>query len=205
MGAFASDTTDIRGDYRYSLTRVRDPTSPNITFVLLYPSTADADQLDPTLRRCVTFAKREGFGGMVILNLYAFRTKPKVMLAAGDPVGPDNDRILASATGTVVAGWGAKAAPARVAEALALLPRLHVLGLTKDGHPWHPLYVRAGAPLVGWARTCLQIMGRIAGPQSEMPCSLWQQATRQRTSDSWFRVIRRTGRRPRTRRHQPAR
>jgi hypothetical protein len=92
----------------------------NITFVLLNPSTADADQLDPTLRRCVTFAKREGFGGMVILNLYAFRTEhPKVMLAASEPVGPDNDRILASATGTIVAGWGANAAPARVAEALA--------------------------------------------------------------------------------------
>lgn len=124
----------------------------NITFVLLNPSTADADQLDPTLRRCVTFAKREGFGGMVILNLYAFRTEhPKVMLAASEPVGPDNDRILASATGTIVAGWGANAAPARVAEALALLPRLHVLGTTKDGHSRHPLYVRADAPMVEWA------------------------------------------------------
>lgn len=152
MSEFASAAADIRGEYRYSLTRVWDPTVPNITFVLLNPSTADADQLDPTLRRCVTFAKREGFGGMVIRNLYAFRTKhPEVMLAADDPVGPDNDRILASATGTVVAGWGANAAPARVAEALALLPRLHVLGTTKDGHPRHPLYVRADAPPVQWA------------------------------------------------------
>ncbi|MGA1838844.1 DUF1643 domain-containing protein [Herbiconiux sp. 11R-BC] len=98
------------------------------------------------------FAKREGFGGKVILNLYAFRTKyTKVMLAAGDPVGLDNDRIVARATGTVVAGWGANDAPARVAGALALLPRLHVLGTTKDGHPGHPLCVRADAPLAEWA------------------------------------------------------
>ena len=95
---------------------------PTITFVLLNPSTADAVKLDPTLRRCVGFAKREGYGGMVILNLYAFRTKdPKVMMAAADPVGPDNDRVLAdvAGTGTVVAGWGTNADPARVTRALA--------------------------------------------------------------------------------------
>lgn len=82
---FVSATADIRGDYRYRLTRVWDPTLPTITFVLLNPSTADAEHLDPTLRRCVGFAKRDGFGGMVILNLYAFRSpspSPKLMRAA---------------------------------------------------------------------------------------------------------------------------
>ena len=88
---------------------------------------------------------------MVILNLYAFRTKdPKVMMAANDPVGPDNDRVLAEATGTVIAGWGTNAEPARVSRALALLPRLHALGFTKDGHPRHALYVPAIAPLIEW-------------------------------------------------------
>jgi|SRR3954468_8618932 hypothetical protein len=152
MVEFVSATADIRGEYRYSLTRVWDPVLPNITFVLLNPSTADATQLDPTLRRCVGFGRREGYGGMTILNLYAFRTKdPKVMMAASDPVGPDNDRVLAQATGTVVAGWGTNAAAARVAQALALLPGLHALGVTKSGHPKHPLYVRGDAPLVEWA------------------------------------------------------
>ena len=146
-----SATADIRGEYRYTLTRVWDPALPMITFVLLNPSTADAVQLDPTLRRCVGFAKREGHGGMLILNLYAFRTKdPKVMMAATDPVGPDNDRVLAGVTGTVVAGWGTNADAARVTRALALLPRLHALGFTKNGHPRHPLYVRADAPLIEW-------------------------------------------------------
>jgi hypothetical protein len=62
----------------------------------------------------------------------------------------DNDRVLADVTGTVVAGWGTNADPARVTRALALLPRLHALGVTKDGHPRHPLYVRADAPLIEW-------------------------------------------------------
>lgn len=151
MPEFISATADIRGQYRYTLTRTWDPALPMITFVLLNPSTADEVQLDPTLRRCVGFAKREGYGGMVILNLYAFRTKdPKVMMAATDPVGPDTDRVLADVTGTVVAGWGTNADPARVARALALLPQLHALGVTKDGHPRHPLYVTADAPLIEW-------------------------------------------------------
>lgn len=151
MTEFVSAAADIRGDYRYSLTRVWDPTLPTITFVLLNPSTADAEQLDPTLRRCVGLAKRDGYGGMVILNLYAFRTKdPKVMLVVADPVGPENDKVLANVKGTVVAGWGTNASPKRVAQALAVLPQLLTLGVAKDGHPRHPLYVRADARLIEW-------------------------------------------------------
>jgi hypothetical protein len=151
VSEFVSASADIRGNYRYSLTRVWDASLPSLTFVLLNPSTADAVQLDPTLRRCVGFAKREGFGGMVIVNLYAFRTKsPKVMRAAPDPVGPENDQVLAAVTGTVIAGWGTKAAPRRVSRALELLPRLHALSVTQGGHPQHPLYVQAGAPLIEW-------------------------------------------------------
>jgi hypothetical protein len=75
---------------------------------------------------------------------------PKVMMAPTDPVGSDNDRVLADATGTVVAGWGTNADPARVARALALLPQLHALGVTKDGHPRHPLYLDADTPLIEW-------------------------------------------------------
>jgi hypothetical protein len=151
MPEFVSATADIRGDYRYSLTRVWDLALPVITFVLLNPSTADEAQLDPTLRRCVGFAKREEFGGMLIVNLYAFRTKdPKVMLAATDPIGPDNARVLANVAGTVVAGWGTNAEPARVSQAIALLPRLQALGVTKKGHPQHPLYVSAKSPLTPW-------------------------------------------------------
>jgi len=151
MTEFVSATADIRGNYRYSLTRVWDLALPVITFVLLNPSTADAASLDRTLWRCVGFAKRERFGGMLILNLYAFRTPyPEVMKAAADPVGPENDRVLSEATGTVVAGWGTNADSTRVARALSLLPRLHALGVTKEGHPRHPLYIPSDAPLIEW-------------------------------------------------------
>ena len=151
MTDFHSATADIRGDYRYSLTRVWDPALPTMTFVLLNPSTADAVELDQTLRRCVNFAKRDGFGGMLIVNLYAFRsTSPKVMKAAADPVGPENDRVLAGVSGTVVAGWGNHAHPGRVAQAVALLPPLYALGVNKSGAPTHPLYVLGDAPLIKW-------------------------------------------------------
>ena len=144
-------SADIRGDYHYSLSRIWDEARPMITFVLLNPSTADAQRLDPTLRRCVSFAKREGYGGMVILNLYAFRTKsPKLMKAAVDPVGPENDLVLAGATGTVVAGWGNSADPERVTQAVALLPPLRALGINEGGQPTHPLYVLGDTPLIEW-------------------------------------------------------
>lgn len=154
--SFVSSTADIQGDYRYSLTRVWDATLPLMTFVLLNPSTADEKELDPTLRRCVSFALREQFGGMKILNLYAFRTPyPKEMFAAVDPVGPKNDSELAQASGTVIAGWGANAHPARVAHALTLLPKLKALKITPKGHPQHPLYVHGQSPLVEWPKGVL--------------------------------------------------
>ncbi len=88
---------------------------------------------------------------MLILNLYAFRTPyPKMLKTALDPVGPENDRALAEAAGTVVAGWGSNADPTRVVQAMALLPPLRALGVTKDGHPRHPLYVGAETPLIEW-------------------------------------------------------
>ncbi len=72
MPEFISATATMSGEYCYTLTRVWDQALPMMTFVLVNPSTADALQFDPTLRRCGGFAKREGYGGMVILNPYAF-------------------------------------------------------------------------------------------------------------------------------------
>ena len=152
LPTFISSTADIQGDYRYSLTRVWDASLPTLTFVLLNPSTADATQLDNTLRRCVDFSIDHGFGSMRILNVYAYRaTKPSVMRAALDPVGPENDRTLSTASGTVVAGWGAEVSPERIAQVLPLLPQLHALKVTKDGHPGHPLYIHGDARLIEWS------------------------------------------------------
>lgn len=103
------------------------------------------------MRRCIAFAKRDCYGAISIVNLYAYRTKsPRLLLAAAHRVGPDNDRALAGLTGTVVAGWGTNARPERVTQVVALLPELHALPVTKHGHPRHPLYLRGDAPLVEW-------------------------------------------------------
>lgn len=116
-------------------------------FVGLNPSTADETQDDPTIRRCIAFAKSWGYAGLCMTNLFAFRaTDPKDMMVAADPVGPENDGYLlalAGDTGVIVAAWGANGTHlGRDADVCKLLPVLHCLALTKDGHPGHPLYLR---------------------------------------------------------------
>ena len=80
------------GQYRYWLMRSWDKYSPRLPIIMLNPSTADASTNDPTIRRCIAFAVREGFGSIVVTNLFAFRaTSPDAMKAAVDPVGPSGD------------------------------------------------------------------------------------------------------------------
>lgn len=151
-------------DYRYSLWRHWGAGAERVVFVMLNPSTADADEDDPTIRRCVSFGQREGFDGLEVLNLYALRaTDPKVVeralgaLPEADVRGPDNDwhweRVL-SVSGLVILGWGAKpfATLSETQETMLKLferrgGRLTCLGLTKDGRPGHPLYLKSDAPL----------------------------------------------------------
>lgn len=142
-GAVLSDD----GMYRYSLARNWDAGALPLTFIMLNPSTADAYVDDPTIRRCIGFARDHAFGGIHVINLYAFRaTKPADMFRAIDPVGPDNDQFFdIDPRGTVVAAWGVNARADRVRQVMRLLEGRNVfcLGKTKDGHPRHPLYVRA--------------------------------------------------------------
>lgn len=145
------------GVYRYLLSRTWDEGTERLGFVMLNPSTADAELDDPTIRRCMSFARRQSFGGIVVVNLFAFRaTSPKDMLAAADPVGPENDDWLVEvARGrTMVAAWGATPTQGRaaiVAEMLTSSARtLQALGTTSAGHPRHPLYVKGDQPLLDW-------------------------------------------------------
>ena len=147
------------GRYRYSLTRAWG-TAPPATFVMLNPSTADATKDDPTIRRCRGFARDWGCGGLVVVNLYAYRaTKPADMLAAADPVGPLNDVTLRAAAeeawirnAPLVVAWGANARPERAAAASGLIGQFgpDALGVTKAGQPRHPLYLPAAAPRTPW-------------------------------------------------------
>jgi hypothetical protein len=129
---------------------------------MLNPSTADAVRDDPTIRRCIGFAKAWGAGGMVVVNLFAYRaSSPRILFAAEDPVGPQNDRhllrVLSRAGQVVVAAWGSHGSYRdRDAEVLQLLMRrrIHIecLGRTADGQPRHPLYLPASQPLKVFTR-----------------------------------------------------
>jgi hypothetical protein len=146
------------GRYRYRLTRTWDAALDPACFVMLNPSTADATHDDPTIRRCVGFARGWGCGGIVVVNLFAFRaTDPAEMFRASlAAIGPENDRHVRDAAEQcrpVVAAWGAHGGfLRRDAAARRLLvdvgSAVLCLGVTKQGHPRHPLYVPAAQPLV---------------------------------------------------------
>jgi hypothetical protein len=118
---------------------------------MLNPSTADAARDDPTVRRCIGFARSWGYGGLEVVNLFAYRaTDPRALRRAADPVGPANRRHIAAAIANarlVIAAWGADATAGDAAARLRALSRreLRCLGLTRSGAPRHPLYVRATA------------------------------------------------------------
>lgn len=144
--------------YRYTLWRGWGGMfeEPNfVMFIGLNPSTADETNDDPTIRRCIGYAKAWGFDGYLMTNLFAYRsTDPRVMKAHPEPIGPDNDKWLvdcAAKAGIVVAAWGTHGAHLGRGEYVRrLIPGLHYLRLTKDGFPAHPLYLPADLKPVKW-------------------------------------------------------
>lgn len=149
---------DIRGkgrQYRYALWRIWDRERPAVMFIGLNPSTADAKLDDPTLVRCMGFARDWGYGGVYTANLFAFRaTDPRDMKAASAPIGRDNDRVildLAARVDKVIAAWGNDGAYLDRADAVRrLLPELHYLKMNRSGQPAHPLYLPKGLVPRAW-------------------------------------------------------
>lgn len=160
MSAVFSDC----GRYRYVLGREWRPGLPLLTVIMLNPSTADAELDDPTIRRCRGFATREGFGGMLVLNLYGLRaTDPRELWRVPNSaaVGPENDEYLdrylhaaARSRQPVLAAWGAHARPHRVEHVVRRVGARDVmwrcLGVTKSGAPKHPLYLPKDAEFDPW-------------------------------------------------------
>jgi len=145
--------------YRYSLFRTWE-TGHMLVVIGLNPSTATESQLDPTIRRCIRFAKDWDFGGLFMLNIFAFRaTDPRDMKSVDDPIGPANDDCLmsiASKSPLVLAAWGSHGQfLERSTQVKQLLNRpLHCLGTTKAGQPSHPLYIPADRkPQLWWSPT----------------------------------------------------
>jgi hypothetical protein len=146
--------------YRYRLWRRWDDLRPIVAFCMLNPSTADEKHDDPTIRRCIGFARDWGYGGVDIVNLFAFRaTDPRALRHAADPVGCHNDRHLARAARRatlVVIAWGARADVRRARRAMRVLSgqrrSLAHLGFTKSRQPRHPLYLPRGLRPLGYGR-----------------------------------------------------
>lgn len=139
------------------LRRVWDNLKPRALFVMLNPSTADAEKDDPTIRSLYRICAALGFGGFEVVNLFAYRaTDPKDLLGLGDElIGPRNDYCIDAAVGRcdlIVAAWGAhKIAAARAKVVLSAIrhdrPAVFCLGKTRDDSPKHPLYVKTGTQL----------------------------------------------------------
>ena len=136
--------------YRYALTRTWDPSAPKAFFVMLNPSTATEQQNDPTVERCERRARALGFGSFRVGNIFAWRdTDPRKMRKARDPVGPENDLAILEGcewADTILCAWGTHGAHLDRGHEVARLIRatgrsMHHLGLSKHGHPKHPLYI----------------------------------------------------------------
>lgn len=138
--------------YRFQLWRIWDYDLPYLNVIGLNPSTADENIDDPTIRRCVDYAKRWHCGGLFMTNLFAYRaTKPKDMMGQRDPIGSDNDHWIietACAAGTILCAWGNDGFHRnRQSDAMRLLQdyELKCLGFNSNQTPKHPLYQRADA------------------------------------------------------------
>ncbi len=151
------------GLYRYELTRRWGEQEDDLLpFVMLNPSDADAEKDDPTIRRCMAFARREGAGGIIVANLFAWRTPHSDELRqAGDPFGKDNRKAIEAIAARsiengipIVCAWGCRGALHAADETAIDIMRgvgpgatMKCLGKTKAGHPRHPLYLRRDQPL----------------------------------------------------------
>jgi hypothetical protein len=161
-----SDITDSRcvwdgtkNEYRYTLLRVWDPTKPRIAFIGLNPSVADEQQDDNTVRKCINIARRDGYGQIVMLNAYAYRsTDPKALLTEPNVVGRYNDRYIAEeckSADKIVVAWGNHATDDRHTTLLKVLEgqQLYCFAKNNNGKPKHPLYVSLKAPLTLYSKT----------------------------------------------------
>lgn len=150
--------------YRYVLYRSWDHTLPRIAFIGLNPSKADENINDPTVRRCINFAKKWGYGSLLVGNIFALKsTDPNELYGAKDPVGPFNDTWLDKIfndADTTVACWGTHGNLNKRGQDVRFLlyggqgsigvRYLHVFGFTKHGFPKHPLYLNGKTKIDTW-------------------------------------------------------
>jgi len=134
--------------YRYLLSRSWQQGAGRVVFIGLNPSTADAVNDDPTIKRCVDYAARWGFAHMDMVNLFSFRaTQPELLMAAKNPVGPCNDSWLDKSiarSDLAIACWGNHGSYLNRSSLINdRYPQLLCLKTTARSQPAHPLYLSA--------------------------------------------------------------
>lgn len=148
--------------YRYTLTRTWAPDLPKVNFLMLNPSTADEVRNDPTVERCERRARMWKYGGLIVTNLFAWRsTSPGELYRVPDPIGPDNDEAIVEAAHEaqlIVCAWGYHGElidrGRKVRDRLHMFATLHYLALSsKTGQPCHPLYLPYSRTPVPWNLT----------------------------------------------------
>ncbi len=141
--------------YRYKLWRIWDPNKPMVMFIGLNPSTANEDTDDPTIRRVMKFAKDWGYGGVYMMNLFAWVTpKPEELKKCENPLGDNNNMLeaVAAKSELIVCAWGAfKEAKERSMEVTKMFPQGMCLGINGDGSPKHPLYIAGNTRLIKYS------------------------------------------------------
>jgi hypothetical protein len=141
-------------EYRYVLKRIWDTSKPKIAFVGLNPSVASEQADDNTVRKCINIARRQGFGEMVMLNAYGYRsTDPSALTTFPNPEGALNDNHILEECETsskIVVAWGSHASDQRHSSLMKLLDKfsLWCFAKNKDGKPKHPLYVPINSQLI---------------------------------------------------------
>lgn len=163
------------GLFRYQLARKWDLARPLLGFVMLNPSTADAERDDPTVRKCMGFAERLGFGGILITNLFAWRaTDPADLRKNNYPIGPENNWHIATAArecGALVCAWGANARGlTRVDDVLGIIEVMGVVPMvlrTLPGNvPAHPLMLPYSCSLTVHGRLSPPVPGEAGSERS---------------------------------------
>ena len=144
--------------HRLYLWRRWNKEKPWVMFIGLNPSTADERLNDPTLRRCIGFAERWGYGGLFMCNVFTLVSTDPKKLNAEAPIAMGANlamRVIRDRCQDAVAAWGTlithvRAGEDQVERIKRELSPLYCLGKTKGGHPKHPLYLAADTPLIDW-------------------------------------------------------
>jgi len=148
--------------YRYRLWRVWDESKPKACFVMLNPSTATHEILDPTVSRCKKRAETLGYGGLEVVNIFALRsTDPRALYEVSDPVGHENYGAIIDAVeecAIAICGWGGHGKYLKVGQFFQgklkqrFPEKTHYLKLNSDGSPAHPLYLPYSLQPVLWSQ-----------------------------------------------------